>query len=211
MQMDWKDGPNCLGRRYVTHCPQIWGVFLDFATWPFSCTVSVTKNILLCLCLAWLNCFSCSPPSQLQKAFKRDFWGAGKTGKVLCTCMCFENTDGLEPCAQVWFSVLTTSVCPGSYLQWLYLFFKEFLKPVFIVYNLCNYVVIPTSVTTMENFNVYLWKPQSEYIAYTAWAMTIWIMDVYFQRFVFGFSTEGLLRFLHVCLCMYTHLLYTYI
>lgn len=53
---------------------------------------------------------------------------AGRTGEVLCTCMCYGNTDALEPCAEVWFSVLITSVCPGSYLYWLYLFFREFLK-----------------------------------------------------------------------------------
>lgn len=70
--------------------------------------------------------------------------------------MCCGNTDGLEPRAQDWFSVLITSVYPGGYLYWLYLFFKEFVEPVFIVDNVCNYVVIPTRVTTMENFNAYL-------------------------------------------------------
>lgn len=39
---------------------------------------------------------------------------AGRTGEVLCTCMCYGNRDALEPCAEVWFSFPITSVCPGS-------------------------------------------------------------------------------------------------
>lgn len=33
----------------------------------------------------------------------------------------------------------------------------------------------------------------------------IQIIDVYFQRFVLGFSTEELLRLMHVCLYVHTH------